>query len=651
MLAHVLTTPEAGGPRHNAWFSTYNGEISAASLMGTWSGYRDKRLTPERILAYGYGGGGGGPTREMPAVRRRLDRLPGLPRVRTDRAGAYFARRAARIEREREHMPERVPVWDGELYLEYHRGTYTSQAGQKRRNRKLELGLRTAEWLNALSGAVGAAAAADRQVALDVGWQVVLRNQFHDILPGSGIREVYEDSAADLAEAAATADVVRQGALADLGHVETAGMHVMLNTAGWRRRGIVAVPRDDASAVVARDRSGRIRPSQRVGDVLWLECEDLPPLGWTTVTLSASTEARAPDADPFLPDLAARRLRTPLYDLEWNGAGHWTRLFDRQAGREVLAPGGLGNVFEVYEDKPLDFDAWDIDLFYREKRRSVDDLESVELIGVGPIACMLRFVWRVGRSRVEQDVVLYAHSRRIDCRTRIAWHERQTLLKVAFAVDVRNTEATYDIQFGNLRRPTHTNTPSDSARFEVVGHQWADLSEAGYGVSLLNDSKYGQKIHGNVMRLSLLKSALYPDPEADQGEHLVTYALLPHLGDWLEADTVAEASDLNDPIEALPGRLATDAFSLVGTTAKVHVDAVKLGENGRDLVIRLHDFSGGRQRVALELGVPTPLWQEVNLLEQALACPPRSPAVLFVRPPSIRTLRFPWTAPGRGDAP
>ena len=212
-------------------------------------------------------------------------------------------------------------------------------------------------------------------------------------------------------------------------------------------------------------------------------------------------------------------LTTPHYEIEWNESGQLVRIYDLDHRRNVLAPNAIGNVLQVFEDKPLNFEAWDIDIFYQEKMREISDLLSVELVEAGPLAAVVEFKWRYAKSgNYAADDGLY-RSRRIDFRTHIDWQEHQQLLKVAFPVDVRSTEATYDIQFGNVKRPTHWNTSWDWARFESVGHQWADLSERGYGVSLLNDCKYGYDIKDNVIRLSLLKSAINPDPDADIGEH------------------------------------------------------------------------------------------------------------------------------------
>jgi alpha-mannosidase len=293
----------------------------------------------------------------------------------------------------------------------------------------------------------------------------------------------------------------------------------------------------------------------------------------------------------------------------------------------------------VFEDKPMAHDAWDIDIYYQEKVREIRDLQSVELAGTGPLSATVRFTWNYLNSVIVQDMTVYAHNRRIDFATHIDWQERQQLLKAAFPVAVRATEATYDIQFGNVKRPTHWNTSWDTARFESVGHQWVDLSERSYGVSLLNDCKYGHDIKGNVIRLSLLKSAIHPDPNADQGEHQFTYSLLPHNGDWVEARTAEEAWMLNNPLFFCSGSSVHTGKSLFHTTAKgVAVDTVKKAEDGTGVIIRLHEYTGSRSRVELTSDYPIKGWEECDLLERGQGGRQHSSTIAFqLNPYEIKT--------------
>ena len=313
-------------------------------------------------------------------------------------------------------------------------------------------------------------------------------------------------------------------------------------------------------------------------------------------------------------------LETPFYEIEWNTSGQIVRLYDRIERREILAEGETGNRFEVFEDKPKGrHEAWDIDIFYTEKKQEVDLLTRIEVTDSGPLTAVVRFEWSYMDSTLVQDMVLYAYSRRIDFQTHVNWHEQRKLLKVAFPVRIRATEATYDIQFGNVKRPTHWNTSWDYARFETVGHQWADLSERGYGVSLLNDCKYGYDIKDNVMRLTLIKSAMVPDPTADQGEHEFTYSLFPHAGDWYDGETVQSAWSLNNPLTVAPGKPAESSFSLFRLSSDhIMIDAVKVAEDQDAVILRIHEFAGISGQTEIRSDASIASWQECDLLERPL---------------------------------
>ncbi|MHA6530621.1 alpha-mannosidase [Paenibacillus sp. BAC0078] len=629
VLTHFITTPDA--PDYTAWCYTYNGLIEPFSVKGIWDQYRDKNLNRELLLSYGYGDGGGGVNREMLEMRRRLDRMPGIPAVQTGRADEYFDRLKETVRTTDQY----VHTWDGELYLEYHRGTYTSQAYNKRMNRKLELLYREAEWLQVLLAVETGSFGNYPVKSLQEGWQIILRNQFHDIIPGSSIREVYEDSRLEYAEAeqfgraaldaaaAGLAEKVEQAKKVEQSASPLGTEYTVFNSAFFDRTELAVFPYDAADGdIVWTAADGRGLPAQRVGDEWLIEVPAVPMLGSTVITsrpaAGAAENTTKTAAGPVPFEWQDSRLTTPFYVLEWNEVGQLSRIYDRLEQCEVLATGEHGNVLQVFEDKPKMFDAWDIDLYYQEKKREITDLRSVELTACGEHVAVLRFTWNYMDSSLVQQVKVYAASRRIDFETLVDWHEQHQLLKVAFPVVVRATEATYDIQFGNVRRPTHWNTSWDYARFESVGHQWADLSERGYGVSLLNDCKYGYDIKDHVMRLSLIKSATEPDWQADQGEHRFTYALLPHKGDWAAAGTVHEAWSLNNPLHAVKGSYHAGAGkSLVKTDAEgIAIDAVKMAENGDGCIVRLHEYTGARSTVTLGSDYPVHSWQECDLLER-----------------------------------
>ncbi len=643
IVTHFITTPE---PNPQSWFYTYNGEMTASTVAGSWEAYRDKRMNRELLLAYGYGDGGGGVTRDMLEMRRRLDALPGLPAVSTGRADEYFSRLLQTVRETREY----VHTWDGELYLEYHRGTYTSQAYNKRMNRKLELLLRETEWLSVLAGLMNPedAPSRDGHERLALAWKILLRNQFHDIIPGSSIHEVYEDSRAEYEEALALVNQVQRESIHALqsDDDEKRKRFTVYNSAGFDRAGIARISREGG---FTRGRfvncDSMPLASQQVEDEVWVRVSSVPAFGSTQIQFV--TDAEHPASGPDCFTVHANGVTTPFYEIRWNHQGQWTSLVDLSAAREVLKPDHRGNVLQVFEDKPLGYDAWDIDIFYQEKMREVTDLVEVKAVSVGPICAVFRFVWRYGSSDISQRMVLYADSPRIDFETVADWQEHHQLLKVAFPIDVRATSATYDIQFGNTKRPTHWNTSWDLARFESVAHQWADVSENGYGVSLANDCKYGYDIKDGVLRLSLIKSATYPDPQADVGSHEFTYTLIPHRGDFLQARVPQHAWDLNSPLLTVPGPGTTNGNSLFRVSSdSVMVDAVKLAEDENRIVLRLHDFSGGRQTVLVSTDFEITSWQESDLMERPISELCHEPMEFTLCPYEIKTFLLDVQAKG-----
>lgn len=638
MLTHFLTTPTPGRGY------TYNGLMSAHDVQGTWEAYLDKDMNQDLLIAYGYGDGGGGPNRDMVEMRRRLDALPGVPHVPAGQAHSFLHQLEVRAKA----WNGQPKVWDGELYLEYHRGTYTSQASNKRMNRKLELALRDTEWLNVMAQWEDTALPWPTE-SLQQAWTTLLRNQFHDIIPGSSIHEVYEDSQMEYEVAWHQMEHARSHAFHTILAVSSHHLTIF-NSSPWTTKGIIPLPvPTDAGAWQWRDENGQKLISQFDREQWFVQIEHVPAMGRCTVMSERVPATLSAPTTPF--EILPNGITTPYYKVEWNEQGQWVRLYDREANRDILWPGERGNVFQVFEDKPLEFDAWNVDVFYEEKCSEVTHIESIHMESVGPLFARIKMVWRHLDSVIEQNIVLYSTMRRIDFETTVEWHQSQQLLKVAFPVDIRATEATYDIQFGNVKRPTHMNTSWDLARFETVGHQWADLSERGYGVSLLNDCKYGYDIHGHHLRLTLLKSAINPDISADQGHHEFTYALHPHLGDWVEGATVQAAWNLNSPlyaVEGIPVKKAAQSL-LALSHPNVMVDAVKRAEDGKDIVVRMHEFTGMRTNLTLTGEFAKSRWQECDLLEQALGEWQAGPSHHFViRPYEIKTFRI--EAPRSGSA-
>ncbi len=613
LLTTFVTTPSDNGR------FTYNGMLEPKDVKGMWDQYRQKEVNHELLQLFGWGDGGGGPTKEMLEAGQRMKSMPGLPRVEFGSAEPYFERLGKRLEN------KRLPVWDGELYLEYHRGTYTSQAYNKYANRRSEFLFHDAEWLNSLAGILLPGNSYPK-TQLRRGWELILLNQFHDVLTGSSIHEVYEDSTQDYETIRQIGEEAVHSAQNSV--IEHIGLEkdslVAFNSLGFDRDGLFDLPGSPAlDGKTVLDEQGQPLPVQvnRAGEHqrILLEATNVPGLGYQSYPLVDAQAEEIPNELVVTP----ARLENRYYRIQLNERGQMISLFDKRAGREILADGQRGNVLQVFEDKPLDCDAWDIDIYYLDKMREVSDLVEATVEETGPVRGVLKLRWRLFDSEIIQRVTIYRTSRRIDFVTTADWHEHQALLKVAFPVDIRATHATYDIQFGALERPNNWNTSWDAARFEVFAHKWADLSEGDYGVSLMNDCKYGYDVKDNVLRLTLIKSGVYPDPMADQGSHKFTYSLLPHEGDWRTGRVIQEAYSLNEPvfgsIQAAQKGDLPQQFQLAQLSADhIMVETIKKAEEGDAWVVRLYETQQRRKKAArLTFALPIRKALECNLIEES----------------------------------
>ena len=630
VLTHFITTPEPWN-EPGSWFYTYNGLLTAKTVKGVWDAYSEKEMNQELLISYGYGDGGGGVNRDLLERRRRIDKIPGLPSLETATAGAFFRDLKETVK----NTDRFVHTWDGELYLEYHRGTYTSQGYNKRMNRKMELLYRTAEWLTAMGGVRKGRLELAEQEKLTEGWKRILTNQFHDIIPGSSIHEVYEDARKDyeIIENIGK-DVIRDYLMNSLEKDETS--YTVYNASGWDTDEIAAVPQTVLG--VYTDGEGNVLTSQQGQGVTYVLVKNVPAMGYQRITFRPGQVEEKKEAFR----IEGREIETPYYILNINEQGQIEKLYDKEYQRNVLAPKERGNVLQMFEDKPLDNDAWDIDIYYQQKMREVTDLKKWEIKEQGPLRLVIGLEWKYMNSTIEQEMILYSTNRRIDFSTHVDYRERQQLLKAAFPVDIRTTYATYDIQYGNVRRPNHWNTSWDQARFESVGHRFADLSERNYGVALLNDCKYGYDVKDNLLRISLLRSGKQPDHIQDVGEHVFTYSLLPHGGDFVEGGVVPSAFELNNPVLAVEGKEKIDAASFFTLdNPEVEIDAVKKSEDGKHLVVRFHDFAGSRQKVTLKPGFAFSSWAEGDLRERRIEEPhTEEPVAMELHPYEIKTILF-----------
>lgn len=622
VLAHFLTAT-ADPVRHPAdpQSYTYNGNMTAGEVSGLWNHYRQKDINNELLYLYGYGDGGGGPTEGMLEAARVFGNLPAFPRVAQGRADEYFERLYKRLWND-----PRLPTWAGELYLEYHRGTYTSQARIKQANRAAELLYREAEWLNAWAHLLGAD---NHQSDLNEGWRLILLNQFHDVLPGSSIAPVYVESHAQYAHVQEVGHEVRATATGYLLSNQQAEENTrpatiaVFNSLPWDRVDAVSIPLSIVQSAPDLFSANGDELTQVVeelsGEQAILVEVDAPSYGYGVVSPDNLAHHRQASRSSAQLKVTRNSLQNDELRLELDDNGEVASLYDLKRGREIVAEGGRANQLIAYEDRPLHWDAWDIDVFYREKPYPVNTVQDWRVVEEGPVRAAIEITRRLGESVIQQHICLWRASRRVDFVTEVDWQERQTLLRALFPLRINAMRATCEIQFGAVERPTHRNTSWDQARFEVCAHRWVDLSEGDYGVALLNDGKYGHSLHDNVLGLSLLKGAIFPDPDADRGLHRFTYSLLPHAGDWRAGQVVRRAYELNAPLRAVPltsapgpGRvsfLSTDNDHIV-------VETVKVAEDGDGLIVRLYEAHNQRGHATIRFERAVRSAEETDLLER-----------------------------------
>ncbi len=574
--------------------SGYNGDPTPFSALSTWQNYRGKYQFPESLFTIGYGDGGGGVTAEMLERLREMEHVPALPSLTFTNIHTFYQRLHAAVQ------DGDIPTWVGQLYLELHRGTLTTQGRTKFLHRRAERDLVAAEVLSAMNALLGG----PEPTSLEALWRVVLRNEFHDILPGSSINLVYQTTNAELASVIEeAADITER----ELGLI---AQHV-------------AEPGDlPALLIVNPDLSDRpLRVCMHT---------DFPGAQQVEngFVLTGATPMQALGARVMVNVDPPEGLRVSPTQIENNFIrvtlaenGSLSSIYDKHAEREVLA--GPGNQLWAYVDKPRMWDAWDIDAEYQQEGQLLPRPHLIEVVETGPHRGAIRFHRHFRDSSITQEMRLWANSPRLDIVTTLDWHDRHWLVKARFPFAIRADHATLETSFGVIKQPTHRNTSWDAARFEIPGHRFADLSETDYGVALINDGKYGHDVIGNEIGLSLLRSPTYPDPLADEGIQTFTYAIYPHQGNWLSAGVLMEAEDLNRPLFARPisagGETSWQALRLAGPV--LGLGALKVREDGDGLVLRLYEPGGASGDAGLTLPEDWELSAEADLLERETGNP------------------------------
>uniref|UniRef100_A0A8C2IY11 Alpha-mannosidase 2C1 n=1 Tax=Cyprinus carpio TaxID=7962 RepID=A0A8C2IY11_CYPCA len=577
-----------------------NGKVE--DLINTVKNNKDKGRANHSAVLFGFGDGGGGPTQLMLDRLQRVQDTDCLPKVQMSSPDVLFS--------QLESDSSLLCTWVGELFLELHNGTYTTQAKIKLGNRQCEALLHDIEVSSclALCKRDGFKYPACKLQEL---WRLLLLNQFHDVIPGSCIEMVVEDALQYYDEIRTAGSRLLFAACESLGSApgKVAGSSIaVLNTLPWERTEVISLP--------AEDTQKRLGTSHRQNITLF-KLPYFRSVDGTIIMENGLLKATI--------DQTGRLMSLNCY-----------------ASRETISEGYLGNQFALFDDVPLYWDAWDVmDYHLQTRKPAVEVIEPAKVVRSGGLQGSISFSLRIsGKSTIKQEILLDACCPYIKFNTQVDWEESHKFLKVEFPVQVRSPNATYEIQFGHLQRPTHRNTSWDWARFEVWGHKWADLSEHGFGVALLNDSKYGYSIHENIMTLSLLRAPKAPDANADMGSHNFTYALMPHTGLFQDASVIQYAYNLNFPLHVFHGVIAEPWSAFSVNCPAVILETIKQVENA--LLIRLYESHGSSVTTTLSTSLPIQEAWHCDLLERPDSSIPMSKTSsgisLTFKPFQIRSL-------------
>lgn len=588
IFTNFMTAQNFAGYDFKNTTTTYVSRMNPAYTLGSWARYQDKEFNDVTFMTYGFGDGGGGPTAEYLEYNRRLEKgLPGIPKTVLSTAKEHLEQVRDNFFKNAEILG-RMPRWVGELYLELHRGTYTSIGKTKRNNRKAEFAVNKAEFWSSMTEQLLSNKYPGEQIR--DAWDLILLNQFHDVVPGSSIKEVYEDSDKQYEQVFESCDENISSNLKLLAeNIKTKEGTLVFNSTPYTVNGTINV------------------------DGKTVEVEKVPAHGWCVVDESNFVKNSVKITD--------NSLENTKYKIVFDNSGNIVSFFDKLFDREIVKNGQKFNEIRVFEDFNPQYQNWDINGFHKSKNWSLGEVVSMEKIEDGSRAG-IKIKRKYLNSTFEQTVWMYSLIDRIDFETHIDWHEHDQLVKALFPININASKATYDIQFGNVERPTHENTSWDEARFEVCAHKWADISDNGFGVSIINDCKYGHSCVGNEMALTLLKCSTYPNEEADQGEHIITYSVLPHYGDFRYC-TIPSAFVLNQPFDSMhvqnkQGKLPSKFSFVSSVSGNVVVDTVKKSEDGKAYIIRLFEAHNNSSKVKLDFDIPFKKLYLCDMLENEL---------------------------------
>lgn len=592
------------------------GMVDPDHLDQHWRDFSDKKTINESVYCYGWGDGGGGVDHEMIELAERYKDFPGLVKTRMVKAEDAFK------SIKNKALNQEIPVWKDELYLEAHRGTYTSKGLLKKLNRQSEFLYRELEIYSTLASMEGKEYPIQQ---INDQWEKILTNQFHDSLPGTHINEVYHQLLDDYSEIIENGKTFKDESLKfllekslDEGQEEAL---IVFNSLLHQRRDHLIIDLKEL---------GDLRPIDDNGDeISWQEITtvdnekklligplEIPSVGYKLLKLKKIDTNLKEETIDF-----DKVLENELIRVQFDEEGQLISLFDKEVQRELIPENFKGNKFRLFDDKPGKYDAWDIVDSYRKNEIDITDNCKLEIDEYGPLRKSLILEKSIGDSYLEQKIIIYNNSKRIDFETKIDWVERQKLLKVDFPVNINSTYATYDIAYGNIERSNHRNTSYDEAKFEVPAHLWMDLSQSDYGVSILNDCKYGYECDDNIMKITLLKGSVYPDPEADKGVHKFTYSLYPHNADWRDANIIEKSLDFNNQLVGIKTKVNKNELNKKQSFIKsfddnITLEAFKVAEDGKGVIIRVVEQKNRTTKSQIEFSKKIRKAFKCNLMEK-----------------------------------
>ena len=607
----------------------YQSEYNAEYVTSLRKNNRQNSIVDVSCGMFGYGDGGGGCTYKQVETGKRIEKLPGMPKTTNGRVADFFKAIDGDFDK--------LPVYDGELYYENHRGTFTSQAFIKENNRRGEFMMRNAEILNVFGGKEYPAE------KMEEAWKILLINQFHDILPGTSIHEAMENTREEYAQLRQLGgELVRMGKDGILNKVSVKDDSVLVwNMLTWQTKGIVKAEIPYMAKGI-KNSDGKLLTSKvyEENGKYYIEflADPVPAFGYGVFTLCDET-AEVENVKVTKNTIENKYLKVVIDD-----NGLIDEVTDKTTGRQILT--GKGNLMTISHDKPIHESAWNMEFDYQMKFWELRDAESVEVVETSPLRGAVRVVRKFHESTITQDIILEKDKPTLDFDTTVDWHEREKVLKAEFPVDIRNRNASCEIAHGAAEYPTHYNTCYDQAKFEFCAHKWADLSEGGYGASIINDCKYGYNVHDNMMKITLLRGPICPDPMGDLGMHHFRYSFYPHAGTWRDADTVRLGFEENVRLEGefIGGTGGND----VGHTyakldgESVILDAVKPAQDGRGYIVRMYESETRHCTVKASFELEYSKVIECNLMEcdeQEIDCE-NGEFTFKMKPHEVKTFRL-----------